>query len=103
MTLKSNVLNPLIEEGILRFVLIFENVLNFHYSDDCYYEEWFEDIEEGWIAAVNIHPHVAKELQRIQIDSYVAMGGELDELEWRTFKPHHLVQKVEQIVSHRLS
>jgi len=103
MILKSNVLNPLIEEGILRFVLIFENVLNFHYSDDCYYEEWFEDIEDGWIAAVNIHPHVAKELQRIQIDSYVAMGGELDELEWRTFKPHHLVQKVEQIVSHRLS
>jgi hypothetical protein len=103
MTLKSNVLNPLIEEGILRFVLIFENVLNFHYSDDCYYEEWFEDIEEGWIAAVNIHPHVYKELHRIQIDSYVAMGGELDDLEWRTFKPHHLVQKVEQIVTHRLS
>jgi hypothetical protein len=46
---------------------------------------------------------VAKELQRIQIDSYVAMGGELDELEWRTFKPHHFVQKVEQIVTHRLS
>ena len=102
MVLKRDVIDPLISMEINQFILIGENVLNFHYSDDCYYEEWFEDIEEGWIAAVNIHPHVAKELQRIQIDSYVAMGGELDELEWRTFKPHHFVQKVEQIVSHRL-
>ena len=102
MTFKRDIIDIMIKQGINKYILVAENVLNFHSSDDCYYEEWFEDIEEGWIAAVNIHPHVAKELQRIQIDSYVAMGGELDELEWRTFKPHHFVQKVEQIVSHRL-
>ncbi|MEY4140676.1 MAG: hypothetical protein RL110_47 [Bacteroidota bacterium] len=103
MTLKSNVINPLVEEGITQFVLILENVLNFHFSDDCYYEEWFDDIEHGWIAAVNVHPHVAKEMQRIHVDSYIAMGGELDDLEWRTFKPHHLLQKVENLVTHRLN
>jgi len=103
MVLKSNVINALIEQGVKYFVLVFENVLNFHYSDDCYYEEWFEDIEDGWIAAVNVHPHVAKELQRVNIDSYMAMGGELDELEWRTFKPSHLFQKVDYIIRHRLN
>ena len=103
MVLKSNVINALIEQGVKYFVLVYENVLNFHYSDDCYYEEWFEDIEDGWIAAVNVHPHVAKELQRVNIDSFMAMGGELDELEWRTFKPSHLFQKVDYILRHRLN
>jgi hypothetical protein len=102
MLLKSNVVNALIDEGITRFILIVENVLNFHYSDDCYYEEWFEDLEEGWIALVNMHPHVAKEFERIHLDAYMAMGGELDELEWRTFKPQHFVQKVDELVTHRL-
>jgi len=102
MTLKSNVVNLLLEEGINRFILVFENVLNFHFSDDCYYEEWFEELADGWIAAINMHPHVEREFQRIHVDAYIAMGGELDELEWRTFKPHHFIQKVEQIVNHRL-
>ena len=102
MTLKSNVVNLLLEEGINRFILVFENVLNFHFSDDCYYEEWFEELADGWVAAINMHPHVEREFQRIHVDAFIAMGGELDELEWRTFKPHHFIQKVEQIVNHRL-
>lgn len=102
MILKSNVINPLINEGVKCFILIFENVLNFHYSDDCYYEEWFDDIEDGWIAAVNMLDHVSKEFQRIHIDQYMAMGGPLDDLEWRTFKPQHFIEKVSQIVNHRL-
>ena len=43
MTLKRNVIEPLLSEGIERFILIGENVLNFHASDDCYYEEWFDE------------------------------------------------------------
>jgi len=31
--------------GDIQFILIGENVLNFHSSDDCYYEEWFQDVE----------------------------------------------------------
>ena len=30
---------------------------------------------------VNFHEHVSKEFQRIHLDQYFAMGGELDELE----------------------
>ena len=43
--------------------MIGENVLNFHASDDCYYEEWFQEVEDGWIAAVNFRDHVLKELE----------------------------------------
>ena len=50
MVLKREVVDVLIKYGITTFILIGENVLNFHYSDDCYYEEWFEDVEDRLIA-----------------------------------------------------
>ena len=45
MQLKRNIIDPMVQEGIQKFILIGENVFNFHGSDDCYYEEWFEDVE----------------------------------------------------------
>lgn len=103
MILKREVVDSLTNQGVTKFIVIMENVLNFHYSDDCYYEEWFDDAEDGWIALVNMHDHVQKEFKKIRLDQYLAMGGELDELEWRTYKPHHLVEKVNQIVNYRLT
>ena len=49
MLLKRDIIESLQEEGISKFILIGENVLNFHYSDDSYYEEWFDEgpIEES--------------------------------------------------------
>ncbi len=46
----------LIGQGIYKFILIGENVLNYYSSDDCYYEEWWEDIrdEGGWIVLLNL-------------------------------------------------
>ncbi len=41
MILKRDIVEELQLHGIHKFVLIGENVLNFHYSDDSYYEEWF--------------------------------------------------------------
>ena len=102
MVLKREVVDVLINRGIDKFILIGENVLNFHYSDDCYYEEWFDDVEDGWIALVNFHDHVSKELSRINIDQYIVMGGELDDLEWRTFHPIQFVDKVTSIVRNRI-
>jgi len=102
MVLKREVVDVLINRGIDKFILIGENVLNFHYSDDCYYEEWFDDVEDGWIALVNFHDHVSKELSRINIDQYLVMGGELDDLEWRTFHPIQFVDRVTSIVRNRI-
>ncbi len=56
MTLKRDVIDSLITQGITKFILIGENVLNFHSSDDCYYEEWYDDIADlgGWILLLNM-------------------------------------------------
>ena len=102
MILKRDIIDVLIDQGINQFILIGENVLNFHYSDDCYYEEWFDDVEEGWIAMVNFHDHVVREFERINIDHYFVMGGELEDIEWRTYKPQHFYEKVEALVTKRL-
>ncbi len=102
MILKRDIIEDLIHEGINKFILIGENVLNFHYSDDCYYEEWFDDIEDGWIAGINFHEHVTNEFKNANIDEYIAIGGELEELEWRTYTPFQFYKKVNQIISRRL-
>jgi hypothetical protein len=103
MFLKREVLESMMGNGIDKFILIGENVLNYHGSDDCYYEEWFQDVDEGWIAAINFRPHVMKEMERFNIDSYLLTGGELNDLNWRVFNPIELLNKIEQVVSRRLN
>jgi hypothetical protein len=104
MFVKREVTEPLIRNGITKFILIGENVLNFHGSDDCYYEEWFQDVEEeGWIAAINFRPHVMKEMERFNVDSYLLTGGELDDLNWRSYNPVDLLAVIEKTVTKRLN
>ena len=89
---------------INKFILIGENVLNFHSSDDSYYEEWFGDIEdEGWIALINFRDHVLDEFKQCRIDYFLNFGGELDHLLWRKYSPIQMYNKVEEIIQHRLS
>ncbi|NBR13493.1 MAG: hypothetical protein EBQ94_03465 [Flavobacteriales bacterium] len=102
MILKRDIIEPIIENGINKFILIGENVLNFHHSDDCYYEEWFDEVEEGWIAMVNFHDYVIAEFERVNIDHYFVMGGELEDIEWRTYTPFHFFEKVESLVTKRI-
>jgi hypothetical protein len=103
MTLKRDIIEPMMDEGINQFILIGENVLNFHYSDDSYYEEWFDEVEDGWIAMINFHDHVIREFERIHIDHYFVMGGELEDIEWRTYNPHQFYKKVDDLVQRRLN
>ncbi len=102
MVLKRDVIEPMMNNGIHKFILIGENVLNFHSSDDCYYEEWFEEVEDGWIATINFHEHVVKEFIAANIDQYFVFGGELEEIEWRTYLPTNLFAKVESLVNKRI-
>lgn len=104
MTLKRNIIEELMAQGISRFVLIGENVLNFHSSDDEYYSEWFEEASDagGWIALLNFRPHVVDDLQAANIDQYFLMGGQLNALEWRTWEPETLIEKVAGLVMKRL-
>jgi len=103
MYLKREVIEPLIEEKINKFILIGENVLNFHGSDDCYYEEWFQEVEDGWIAAINFREHVIEEFKRNNIDYYLNFGGELDELNWRSLRGPQLFQRIEDLLNKRLN
>lgn len=102
MFFKRNIIDELIAEGINKFILIGENVYNFHFSDDSYYEEWFEEVEEGWIAFVNFRDHVMQDFQEANIDYYMVSGGKLRELNWRAYTPQNLFEKVEKLVNLRL-
>ncbi len=103
MFLKRDVIDEFSAAGINKFILIGENVLNFHASDDEYYEEWFQDIEEGWIAFVNFREHVLQEFSKFKIDYYANYGGDMDHLDWRKSNPRHFYARIEDILSHRLN
>jgi hypothetical protein len=103
MFLKRDVIDVMQRSGINKFIMIGENVLNFHVSDDSYYQEWFEELEDGWIAFLNFRDHVVKEFERENIDYYVLLGGKLNELGWRTLSPAQLYNNIEELVVKRLT
>ena len=105
MFLKREVIETMMDQGVSKFILIGENVLNFHFSDDSYYEEWFEDVNDrdGWIALMNIRDHVQEDISSANIDSYFVLGGKLNEMKWRTMNPDQLFESVERHVMRRLT
>ncbi|TXK37240.1 hypothetical protein FVR03_15670 [Pontibacter qinzhouensis] len=102
MKLKRNIIDPMVYEGIKHFILIGENVFNFHGSDDAYYEEWFEDVEDGWIAAICFRDFVLSEMRNYSIDYYINSGGTMEEVPWRTFTPKRLFGLVNGMIQKRL-
>ena len=103
MHLKRNIVEHLVHEGINKYILIGENIMNFHGSDDCYYEEWFEDVEDGWIAAINFPEFIQSELMVYNLDSYINMGGTLQITNWRTLSPRKFFEQVNALITRRLS
>jgi len=103
MYLKRNVIEPIGERGVNKFILIGENVLNFHYDDDSYYQEWFDEIGDGWIACINFRDHVLKEFEHASLDYYMAMGGNLNQVAWRTADPTKLFKIVDSMMMKRLN
>jgi hypothetical protein len=102
MHLKRNVIDVFIAQGIKYFILIGENVLNFHGLEDDYYSEWMEEVEDGWIASLHFREFVQDEMAKFGLDMYVLMGGPLDEIPWRTFEPLALFDQVDRLVMRRL-
>ncbi len=94
MQLKREVIDLMIAKGIYKFMLLTENVLNFHSSDTCYYEEWNEDIKEegGWIAAINMPEQTKYDFLGSHINRYVTM---VETPNWRTFRPQDFFQLVD--------
>lgn len=102
MMLKRDVIDPMIDCDIDKFILIGENVLNFHGSDDSYYEEWRSDIPDGWIALLNFQDHVLNELDENYVSQYFEIEDEFLFFPWRTQKPEHVFKKVQNHLSRRI-
>jgi len=99
MYLKRNVADLLVQENINHFIIIGENVLNFHYSDDSYYEEWFDDVEDGWIVLLNFRDHVLQEMKRARIDYYLISTPAFQQINWRKYLPDSLFTLINEQVS----
>ncbi len=97
MQLKRSLIDPMIAKGISKYIIITENVLNFHSGDTDYYEEWEEDIADdgGWIALVNTPEQTQYDILRSSIKNYVRL---IDSPKWRTFKPEDFFQAVDNKV-----
>jgi hypothetical protein len=101
MELKREVTDVFFQQGITKFILITENVLNFHSGDKDYYQEWFEEVtdEAGWIVVLNMPEQTQYDFKRAKLHRYL----ELMEIEnWRTYKPFHLFKKIDEQMQKRL-
>lgn len=101
MTLKREVVDQFHQLGIIKFILIVENVLNFHSSDNSYYEEWYEDTLDngGWAVCLNMPMATQHDYLKARLHHYVPL---LDIHNWRTMKPDLLFQQVENYFLRRL-
>jgi hypothetical protein len=102
MHLKRNVIELLAAAGINKYILLGEHIFNFHGSDDSYYEEWFDEVEDGWIAAVSFPEFIRSEMEKYQLGQYINMGGTLELEHWRTLKPRVFFELVEGLIQRRL-
>lgn len=96
MTLRREVTDLLQNEGITKFILVCENVLNYHADDDnAYYEEWHDEVsaENGWVAIINPLTHVAEEMNTFGLQQYLHL---LTNASWRGRKPRALFKWAEE-------
>ena len=101
MELKREVLEKFMHEGIYKFILIGENVLNFHSDGKDYYEELYDEVveENGWVVCLNMPEQTQYDFKHARLNRYV----ELMELNnWRTYKPFHLFKKIDNELMARL-
>ena len=99
MILRREITDLLQDEGISKFILVVENVLNYHAAEDnSYYEDWYDEVSdlEGWVAIINPLKHVEEEMANYGLNQYVHL---LSGADWRGRKPRALLKWVEQQIS----
>lgn len=96
MFLKQEVIDQLMEQGIHKFILCTDHVMNFHASDDCYYEAWNEYLDDGgWICILNTRDHVLQEMESANIQLYCMIGSNFNAVNWQNKKPEQVLLDVE--------
>lgn len=101
MFLKRDILDIMIDRGVRKFILIAENVLNFHYDMDDYYAELYEDVEHGWVVITGLQNHVAEEMKRYHLDHFLLFGEEFDLINWRTMTPENFYASIKSIIENK--
>ncbi|MBE7173335.1 MAG: hypothetical protein INR73_22370 [Williamsia sp.] len=101
MTLKRDVIDVFLANGINKYILITENVLNFHNGDKDYYEEWYEEVseEEGWIVCLNMPEQTQYDFKKAKLQYYIEL---LELSNWRIYKPFHLFKMLQERFAKRL-
>jgi hypothetical protein len=102
MTLRRHVTDVLFDAGIFKFILIADNVLNFHSSERDYYEDWFENVNDqgGWIICLNLPEQSQHDFKKLKLNYYV----ELKTLEdWRKYKPELLFKLLDDEQQRRIT
>lgn len=102
MELKREVFDLLFQQSITKYILITENVLNFHSSDKEYYQEWYDELSEenGWVVGLNMPEATQQDFRKKKLNYYI----ELMELpDWRAYKPYHLFKKIDEQLNNRIT
>jgi hypothetical protein len=101
MQLKREVADWFKQEGITKYILIAENVLNFHSGDKDYYQEWFEEVtdDDGWIVCLNMPEQTQYDFKRKKLNYYIEL---MEIADWRVYKPFHLFRKIDEQIMKRL-
>lgn len=102
MTIRREITDNMYKHGISRFILIAENVLNFHSSDDSYYEEWHEQLEDdhGWVTVINMPEQSKYDFKKARLGNYINL---MELPQWRTLKPELLFQLIDGEMQRRLT
>ena len=102
MTLKRDVIDIFEQQGITKFILIAENVLNFHNGDKDYYQEWFDEVtdNDGWIVCLNMPEATQHDFRKARLNKYIEL---LNFLPWRTMKPDMVFNQIDNILLRRLN
>ncbi len=102
MELKRAKIDTMINKKISKFIMISEHVLNFHASDDSYYEEWYEDVkdEAGWIVMLGVQKHVVDEMNQTRLFQYLLYGEQWNLINWRAFTPMQLYEAIDRFIEH---
>lgn len=101
MHLMQEVIDPLIEEGISKFLFLGDNLLNAFFTEDDYYMEWQQNIQEeqGWISILNLRGHIMDEMDGAQLGYYIHYGETYNNLFWQKLTPLNLFLAIETLVN----
>lgn len=94
MLLKDHVIKWLMQEGVYKFILLTEQIMNLHTLDQDYYQEWSEEVEseDGWIVSVNTPIHVEREWREAGMSSYMFFY-KIEQ--WRTYLPEVFFEQIQ--------